>query len=65
MAGVGKSDANFYHLTNARKVPNKKKSLYIAFVDLEKTFRHVPRKFIWLAVRVVCTSEWIVFLSLK
>ena len=34
--------------------------LYMAFVDLEKTFDRVPRKVIWWALRKLGVDEWIV-----
>ena len=52
----------FIIVTNVRKVLNKK-NLCILFVDLEKAFHHLPRRFIWRAMRVVCATEWIVFLA--
>ena len=36
------------------------KRLYMAFVDLEKAFDHVPRKVIWWALRKLGVEEWIV-----
>ena len=38
------------------------KRLYMAFVDLEKAFDHVPRKVIWWALRKLGVYEWIVHL---
>ena len=35
------------------------KKLYMAFVDLEKAFDHVPRKVIWWALRKLGVEEWI------
>ena len=37
-----------------------KKLLYIAFVDLEKAFDHVPRKVIWWVLRCLGVKEWAV-----
>ena len=36
------------------------KRLYMAFVDLDKAFDRVPRKFIWWALRKLGVEEWIV-----
>jgi hypothetical protein len=34
------------------------KPLYIAEVDLEKAFDHVPMKVLWWALRISRTGEW-------
>ena len=34
--------------------------LFVAFVDLEKAFDHVPRKIIWRAMRKLGVEEWLV-----
>jgi hypothetical protein len=36
------------------------KPLYIAFVDLEKSFDRVPRKVLWWAMRSLGVLEWAV-----
>ena len=38
----------------------KKKELWMAFVNLEKTFDWVPREIVWWALQVVGVDEWIV-----
>ena len=38
----------------------KKKEVWIAFVDLEKVFNRVPRQVVRYALRVVGVDEWIV-----
>ena len=39
------------------------KTLYMAFVDLEKTFDHVPRRVIWRALCKLSVEEWLVRLT--
>ena len=36
------------------------KSLYVAFIDLEKAFDHVPRDVIWWAMCKLGIDEWLV-----
>ena len=36
------------------------KRLYMAFVDLEKAYDHVPQNVIWWALRKLGVEEWIV-----
>ena len=38
----------------------KKKELWMAFVDLEKTFDHVPREVVWWALRKIGIDKWLV-----
>ena len=38
----------------------KKKSLYFAFVDLEKAFDRVPRGVIWWTFKKLGVDEWLV-----
>ena len=38
----------------------KKKKIYSAFIDLEKSFNYVPRSALWWAKRKVRIDEWIV-----
>lgn len=36
------------------------RQLYMAFMDLEKTFENISQKIIWQALRNICVDEWIV-----
>ena len=38
----------------------KKRDLWIAFVDLEKVFDRVPREVVWWALRHLGVEEWLV-----
>ena len=40
----------------------KNKTLYFAFIDLEKAFDRVPRRVIWWAMRKLGLDEWIITL---
>ena len=42
------------------KFLEKKKDLWIAFIDLEKAFDRVPREVLWWALRCVGVDEWLV-----
>ena len=58
--GRGTTDAIFVvrQLQEIYLAVNKR--LYMAFVDLKKTFDRVPRKVIWWALRKLGVEEWIV-----
>ena len=58
--GRGTTDAIFVVMQLQEKYLAVNKRLYMAFVDLEKAFDHVPRKVIWWALRKLCVEEWIV-----
>ena len=58
--GRGTTDAIFVVSQLQEKFLAVNKRLYMAFVDLEKTFHHVPRKVIWWALRKLGVEEWIV-----
>ena len=58
--GRGTTDAIFVVRQQQEKYLAVNKRLYMAFVDLEKAFDHVPRKVIWWALRKLGVEEWIV-----
>ena len=60
--GRGTTDAIFVVRQLQEKYLAANKRLYMAFVDLEKAFDHVPRKVIWWALRKLGVDEWIVHL---
>ena len=41
----------------------KEKTMYAAFIDLEKAFNRVPRKLLWWSLRKVGVDEWVVHLG--
>ena len=59
MPGRETIDAIFIVRQLKEKFLEKNKSLYFAFIDLEKAFDRVPRKVLWRAIRVVGAPEWI------
>ena len=58
--GRSTTDAIFVVRQLQEKYLAANKRLYMAFVDLEKTFDQVPRKVIWWALRKLDVDEWIV-----
>ena len=58
--GRGTTDAIFVVRQLQEKYLAVNKRLYVAFVDLEKAFDHVPRKVILWALRKLGVEEWIV-----
>ena len=58
--GRGTTDAVFVVRQLQEKYLAANKRLYMAFVNLEKTFERVPRKVIWWALRKLGVEEWIV-----
>ena len=58
--GRGTTDAIFVVRQLQEKYLAVNKRLFMAFVDLEKAFDHVPRKVIWWALRKLGVEEWIV-----
>ena len=55
------TDAIFIVRQLQEKYIAAKKLLYIASVDLEKAFDHVPRKVIWWVLRSLGVKEWAVW----
>ena len=58
--GRGITDAIFVVKQLQMKYLAANKTLYMAFVDLEKVFDRAPRKVIWWALRKLGVEEWIV-----
>jgi Reverse transcriptase (RNA-dependent DNA polymerase) len=58
--GKGTTDAIFIIRQVQEKFLEKKKELWLAFVDLEKAFDRVPREVLWWALRRVGVDEWLV-----
>ena len=58
----GTTDAIFLVRQLQEKYLAVNKRLYMAFLDLEKAFDHVPQKVIWWALRKLGVEEWIVLL---
>jgi hypothetical protein len=60
MPGRGTTDAIFIVRQMQEKHLTKHKSLFFAFVDLEKAFDRVPRIVLWWALRSLGVEEWVV-----
>lgn len=58
--GRGTSDAIFIVRQLQEKHIAANRTLYFAFVDLEKAFDRVPRKVLWWALRSLHVEEWAV-----
>ena len=54
------TDAIFILHQLQKKHLGKHKPQYFAFVDLEKAFDCVPRKFLWWTMRSVGVEEWVI-----
>ena len=62
MSGRGTTDAIFIVRQLQKKHLAANKSLYIAFIDMEKAFNRVPGHVIWWAMHKLCIDEWLVHL---
>ena len=60
MPGRGTTDPIFILRQLQEKYLQKKKSIYFAFVDLEKAFDHVSRRILCWAMRKLRIDEWII-----
>jgi hypothetical protein len=59
-AGKSTMDAIFIVRQVQERFLEKKKELWLAFVDLEKAFDRVPREVLWWALRKLGVEEWMV-----
>jgi len=58
--GKGTTDPIFIVKQIQERYFEKKKDLWMAFVDLEKAFDRVPREVVWWALRSLGVEEWLV-----
>jgi hypothetical protein len=58
--GRGTTDAIFIVRQMQERFLEKKKELWMAFVDLEKAFDRVPRNVVWWSLRRLGVEEWLV-----
>ena len=59
-SGRGTTDAIFIVRQIQERFLEKKKDLWMAFIDLEKAFDRVPREVVWWALRRLGVEEWLV-----
>jgi len=59
-SGRGTTDAIFIVRQIQERFLEKKRDLWMAFVDLEKAFDRVPREVVWWALRLLGVEEWLV-----
>ena len=60
MPKCGTIDAIFILRQLQEKFLNKKKNVYFAFVDLEKSFDRMPRAVFWWAMKKLGVEEWLI-----
>ena len=60
--GRGTTDAIFLLRQLQKKYLGKRNNLYLAFVDLNKSFDRVPRRVVWWAMRKLGVDEWLVMI---
>ena len=58
--GRGTTDAIFIVRQIQERFLEKKRDVWMAFVDLEKVFDRVPREVVWWALRHLGVEEWLV-----
>ena len=60
MPGRSTTDAIFILRQMQEKHHSKRKTMYAAFVDLEKAFDRVPCKVLWWSLRKLGVEEWVI-----
>ena len=65
MPGSGTTDASFVIRRMQEKYSEKKKKLYLCFVDIEKAFDRVPRKVMEWAMKKKSLPEVIVIAAMS
>ena len=63
-SGRGTTDAIFIVRQIQEMFLEKKRDLWMAFVDLERAFDRVPRKVVWWALRRLGVEEWLVTVTI-
>src|SRR5664279_1736007 len=59
-SGKGNTDAIFIVRQIQERFLEKKRDLWMAFVDFEKAFDRVPTEVVWWALRRLGVEEWLV-----